>query len=729
MPRGIFTLKQQLQGVQQKAWNTGLGVLPLSSYIGSFNGSSQYLSVASTTALGLGTGNFTIECWVNPSVVSVTASDYTFVFDMRSGSNDAPCLTIQEGVFRFQTDLVGNVGLSPTISPWTWYHIAYVRNGGYLYCYVNGNLVNAGGTATTLNNGSSSPITIGARYASAFRYFPGLISNFRVVKGTAVYTSNFTPPTSPLTAITNTALLTLQSATIIDNSGNSLSITNTGSVTTSAGIANVPFTVPVNPTPAVDYLVVAGGGGGGNNSGGAGGGGGLLQGSVPIITGTSYTVTVGTGGPGGTGGNGTVGVNSAFGNIIATGGGYGGGNNTAGGSGGTGGGGGAAPAGSAGATTIGGQGTAGQGNTGGNGLGGGSGGQAGGGGGAGTQGLNAPIINIAGNGGAGIASVISGTATVYAGGGGGGTYPNTSTPGTGGVGGGGAGASVASAAGTAGSTNTGGGGGGGAGGSGAGGAGGSGIVILSYPDIYAGAAATTGSPVVSTSGSGSIYFNGSSALNYNNQSGFAFGTGDFTIEFFVYLNSVSGAKFFYDGRPSGASSADTPVIYWNGSVLEYYVTGNARISGPSLSANTWYQIAVARSGTSTKMFLNGSQVGSTYVDTTNYTNSSNRPLIGADTNGVGSSSLNGYISNFRVVKGTAVYTSNFITPTAPLTAITNTQCLLNTVSGAYLADGSVNAYTTTVTGTPAWNQASPFATGLGYKNRVYTYTGSGTITF
>jgi hypothetical protein len=129
MARGLFTLKQQLQGLQQKAWNTGLGVLPLSSYLGSFNGSSQYLSVASTTALGLGTGNFTIECWVNPSIVSATSSDYTFVFDMRNGSNDAPCLTIQEGVFRFQTDLVASVALSPTISPWTWYHIAYVRNG------------------------------------------------------------------------------------------------------------------------------------------------------------------------------------------------------------------------------------------------------------------------------------------------------------------------------------------------------------------------------------------------------------------------------------------------------------------------------------------------------------------------------------------------------------------------------------------------------------------------
>ena len=63
----------------------------------------------------------------------------------------------------------------------------------------------------------------------------------------------------------------------------------------------------------------------------------------------------------------------------------------------------------------------------------------------------------------------------------------------------------------AGGANTGNGGGGKAtSGAGSGFAGGSGIVIVSYPDVYAAAASTTGSPTVSTSGSGSIYFDGSS---------------------------------------------------------------------------------------------------------------------------------------------------------------------------------------------------------------------------
>jgi hypothetical protein len=500
-------------------------------------------------------------------------------------------------------------------------------------------------------------------------------------------------------------------------------------------------------TPAVDYLVVAGGGGGGNNSGGAGGGGGLLQGSIPIITGTSYTVTVGTGGPGGTGGNGTVGVNSAFGNIIATGGGYGGGNNTAGGTGGTGGGGGAAPAGSAGATTIGGQGIAGQGNTGGNGLGGGSGGQAGGGGGAGTQGLNAPTINIAGNGGAGIASAISGTVTTYAGGGGGGTYPSTSTPGTGGVGGGGVGASIASAAGTAGSTNTGGGGGGGAGGSGNGGAGGSGIVIVSYPDIYAGAASTTGSPTVSTSGSGSIAFSGTSQyITTPSAAAIAFSTNSFTVEGFVYFTSIGTT-----GAPKGVLQLSTNSAGINASAgnsvglgsnatggkWEIYAGGTSTVAASAAPvANTWYHFAIVKNSGTTVLYINGTSVLSV-ADSTTYTGT--YLAVGAYYDpGYG---IPGYVSNVRIVNGVAVYTGAFTPPAAPLTTTqpagtnisaitgTSTALLLNTVSGAQFADSSVNSYTLTRTGTPAWNQASPFATGLGYKNRVYTYTGSGTITF
>ena len=135
------------------------------------------------------------------------------------------------------------------------------------------------------------------------------------------------------------------------------------------------------------------------------------------------------------------------------------------------------------------------------------------------------------------------------------------------------------------------------------------------------------------------------------------------------------------------------------------------------------------------MYINGVQEGSTYPDTTNYIVGNPGPTVFAE--GSNLYAWNGYGSNVRVVKGVGVYTGAFTPPTAPLTATqsagpsgsniaaitgTQTSLLLSSVSGSYLADSSTNSYSPgTVAGTPAWNQSSPFATGLGYKNRVYTW--------
>lgn len=231
------------------------------------------------------------------------------------------------------------------------------------------------------------------------------------------------------------------------------------------------------------YLVVAGGGGGGQSvfaSAGGGGAGGLLTGTFFANVSTSYSIVVGSGG-----GVGASGTNSSAFGVTAIGGGHGGGNvqppsgNFSGGNGGSGGG--SAIDNSAGSGTAG-QGFAGS-------LGRGDPFQGGGGGGAGGASTRP-------NGGIGIQSSITGTATYYAGGGGGGGSNSSGgqdgqLPGPGGLGGGGYGGyggpdgsgSIATD-GVAGTAGTGGGGGGGARvgqyGSTAGGAGGSGVVIAAY---------------------------------------------------------------------------------------------------------------------------------------------------------------------------------------------------------------------------------------------------------
>jgi hypothetical protein len=163
-------------------------------------------------------------------------------------------------------------------------------------------------------------------------------------------------------------------------------------------------------------------------------------------------------------------------------------------------------------------------------------------------------------------------------------------------------------------------------------------------------------------------------------------------------------------------------------VLTLFANGADRISGATLSTGQWYNIAVTRSGTSTKMFLNGTQTGSTFSDGNSYTCGGASPVFMA--NGAKSSgAINGSISNVRIVKGTALYTTTFTPSTTPLTVVSGTSLLLNSVSGAFMADGSTNSFVATTSAQlPTWSALSPF-TVTGYKNRVYRFTANGSITF
>lgn len=192
---------------------------------------------------------------------------------------------------------------------------------------------------------------------------------------------------------------------------------------------------------------------------------------------------------------------------------------------------------------------------------------------------------------------------------------------------------------------------------------------------------------------GSGYFDGADDyLTGTGSSNLAFGAGDFTIELWVYFNSVTSPpayQFIYSSADSSVF-ANTPVIYWyETSSSLIFNNGGDLISTTGIKAKTWYHVAVSRSSTTTKMFLNGVQVGSA-TDATVYINQPSRPMIGANGNGSGNLPFGGYISDVRCVKGTAVYTTAFTPPTAPLTAITNTQLLLNYTNGAIFDNAMMN---------------------------------------
>jgi len=225
----------------------------------------------------------------------------------------------------------------------------------------------------------------------------------------------------------------------------------------------------------------------------------------------------------------------------------------------------------------------------------------------------------------------------------------------------------------------------------------------------------TFSPFSKSDGAWANYFSGSSTGILINTSLTAISTSDFTIELWVYPISygISGLSCLYDER-SGSVSALAPCIYFDASGLYYFTNNGAQITASTLTLNTFSHIAVCRSGSSTKMFVNGTQVGSTYTDTLTYVAPSYL-YLGRFSN-VGTYFTQGYISNVRRVLGTALYTTSFTPSTTPLTAISGTSVL--TCQSNRFKDNSTNNYALTIEGNVKVTLFSPFPITTAYSPSV-----------
>ena len=211
------------------------------------------------------------------------------------------------------------------------------------------------------------------------------------------------------------------------------------------------------------------------------------------------------------------------------------------------------------------------------------------------------------------------------------------------------------------------------------------------------------SPFAQGSG-GSVYFPSSGDYLYvSTSTDLIIGTNDFTIESWAYFTNFSGYPVLFDRRQS-SSNNQTIEVQTNGK-LRWYSGGSYRIESDSgLNTNTWYHIAIVRSSGTTKMYINGTVQSTTYSDSTNYSGSS--VFIGKHYSN-SSGYLYGYISNYREVIGTAVYTSNFTVPTSKLTAVTNTKLLTCNDSNT-TDDESTLSNTITVNGGAIATRFSPF---------------------
>ena len=206
-----------------------------SSYSNYFDGTGDYLSVAANSAFDFASGNFTIEAWINKlsSTYSILFDfQYWYSYNLRINSNNAilSASYTPAGSENWNITSANNI-----IIPNIWNHVALVRNGSSIRIYVNGNSVASGTFAGSISNTVSS---LRITHNDSGVEGTGYISNLRIVKGTAVYTTNFTPPTTPLENIAGTSLLTCQANRFKDNSSNNFTVTRAGDV---AVAQNSPF--------------------------------------------------------------------------------------------------------------------------------------------------------------------------------------------------------------------------------------------------------------------------------------------------------------------------------------------------------------------------------------------------------------------------------------------------------------------------------------------------------
>ena len=166
-----------------------------------FDGNGDRLDIASTADFGFGTGNITIEFWARP----ISLGSANTVVDFRTSGSSTRLgfsyVSSRMSVRIGSTEILSHGSNSPTN---TWQHIAYTRQSNTHRLFINGQLTD---TATNTSDfGSAEQLRIGERYDGTFDYH-GYIDDLRIIKGTALYTANFTAPTSQLTDVSGTVLL------------------------------------------------------------------------------------------------------------------------------------------------------------------------------------------------------------------------------------------------------------------------------------------------------------------------------------------------------------------------------------------------------------------------------------------------------------------------------------------------------------------------------------------
>jgi hypothetical protein len=193
-----------------------------------FNGTNQYISIPDSADWNFGSGDFTIDFWAytldnqtNKYILSLgNRSSCSVEFSIFSGSA-RPAIFIANTAY--------NINTSPSFTINQWNHVAIVRYGNTITYYYNG--VSVGSLSFTGTINSSGFISrIGDYIAGGYNY-SGYLDEFRISKGIARWTANFTPPTSTYTTDSYTKLLLHSDVLpIVDSSIVPKTLTNNNSI-------------------------------------------------------------------------------------------------------------------------------------------------------------------------------------------------------------------------------------------------------------------------------------------------------------------------------------------------------------------------------------------------------------------------------------------------------------------------------------------------------------------
>jgi len=159
-----------------------------------FDSTGDYLSLANSSDWDFGTGDFTIDLWVNMT----SAVDYGGILSTCQYAGIGYMITIKDGNFQWYHPATDWLDTEIASAIGTWQHLAVVRSGSVLTLYVDGVVTPASATVSGEINSQGSGLVIGKLFPALNGwYFDGYMDEIKVSKGEARWTTDFAPPNNP----------------------------------------------------------------------------------------------------------------------------------------------------------------------------------------------------------------------------------------------------------------------------------------------------------------------------------------------------------------------------------------------------------------------------------------------------------------------------------------------------------------------------------------------------